>query len=96
MLLCEHISSPAYLYSVVLVGSPLAPCRQTHQAHAFHHCRHQDPALDGHHRSLQEIKARIPARAFGAVHNPEQGPAMQQVREQLLAILGGTSTDGLI
>ena len=29
--------------------------------------------------ALQEIEARITARAFGAVHNPEQGPAVRQV-----------------
>jgi hypothetical protein len=46
--------------------------------------------------ALQEIEARITARAFGAVHNPEQGPAVRQVLEQLLTILDASSTDGVI
>ena len=29
--------------------------------------------------ALQEIESRMTARAFGAVHNPEQGPAVRQV-----------------
>lgn len=46
--------------------------------------------------ALQEIEARMIARAFGAVHNPEQGPVVPQVLEQLLAVLDSTSPDGVI
>jgi hypothetical protein len=46
--------------------------------------------------ALQEIEARITARAFGAVHNPEQGPAVRQVLGELLAVLDASSTDGRI
>jgi hypothetical protein len=46
--------------------------------------------------ALQEIEARITARAFGAVHNPEQGPGVRQVLGELLAALDATSTDGVI
>jgi len=46
--------------------------------------------------ALQEMKARMTARAFNAVHNPEQGPAVRQVLEQLVALLDSSSTDGRI
>lgn len=46
--------------------------------------------------ALQEIEARMPARAFGAVHNPEQGPATRQVLADLLGLLDATSPDGVI
>jgi hypothetical protein len=46
--------------------------------------------------ALQEIEARVTARAFGAVHNPEQGPAVRQVLERLLAVLDASSADGVI
>lgn len=46
--------------------------------------------------TLQEIESRMTARAFGAVHNPEQGPAVRQVLEELLEILDRTSPDGII
>jgi hypothetical protein len=46
--------------------------------------------------ALQEIEARITARAFGAVHNPEQGPAVRQVLAELLAVLDASSADGVI
>lgn len=46
--------------------------------------------------ALQEIEARITARAFGAVHNPEQGPAVRQVLAEGLSILDASSTDGVI
>jgi hypothetical protein len=35
--------------------------------------------------SLQEIESSNTARAFAAVHNPERGPAVRAVLEQLLA-----------
>jgi hypothetical protein len=36
------------------------------------------------------------ARAFGAVHNPEQGPAVRKVLAELLALLDASSADGVI
>ena len=39
--------------------------------------------------SLQEIEARIMARVFEAVHQPELGPAVR-------AVLDDTSPDGVI
>jgi hypothetical protein len=46
--------------------------------------------------TLQEIESRMTARAFGAVHNPEQGPAVRQVLEELLEVLDRTSPDGVL
>jgi hypothetical protein len=46
--------------------------------------------------AMQEIEARVTARAFGAVHNPEQGPAVRQVLAELLGVLDATSPDGVI
>jgi hypothetical protein len=46
--------------------------------------------------SLQEIEARITARVFEAVHQPERGPVVRAVLEQLLALLDATSPDGVI
>ena len=46
--------------------------------------------------SLQEIEARLTARVFAAVHQPERGPAVRAVLEQLLAVLDATSPDGVI
>jgi hypothetical protein len=46
--------------------------------------------------SLQEIESRITARVFSAVHNPEQGPAVGAVLEELLGVLDATSSDGVI
>ena len=46
--------------------------------------------------TLQEIESRMTARAFGAVHNPEQGPAVRQVLAELLEVLDRTSPDGVI
>lgn len=46
--------------------------------------------------ALQEINARMTARAFSEVRNPEQGPAVRQVVEQLLQVLDATSPDGVI
>jgi hypothetical protein len=46
--------------------------------------------------ALQEIEARMTARAFGAVHSPEQGPAVRLALEQLLQVLDATSPDGVI
>jgi hypothetical protein len=40
--------------------------------------------------------ARITARVFAAVHQPERGPAVRAVLEQLLAVLDDTSPDGVI
>ncbi|MGB5241292.1 MAG: hypothetical protein WBN80_11690 [Prochlorococcaceae cyanobacterium] len=45
---------------------------------------------------LQEIESRMTARAFSAVHNPEQGPAVRQVLEQLPEVLDRTRPDGVI
>jgi hypothetical protein len=39
--------------------------------------------------SLQEIEARITARVFEAVHQPERGPAVR-------AVLDATRADGVI
>lgn len=39
--------------------------------------------------SLQEIEARMTARVFAAVHQPERGPAVR-------AVLDATSPDGVI
>jgi hypothetical protein len=36
------------------------------------------------------------ARAFGAVHNPEKGPEVRQVLQELLEVLDRTSPDGVI
>jgi len=46
--------------------------------------------------ALQEIEARVTARAFGAVHNPEQGAAVRQVLGELLGVLDASSPDGVI
>ena len=46
--------------------------------------------------NLQEIEARVTARVFAAVHQPERGPAVRAVLEQLLAVLDGISPDGVI
>jgi hypothetical protein len=46
--------------------------------------------------ALLEIEARMIARAFGAVYNPEQGPAVLLVLEQLLHVLDASSPDGVI
>ncbi|MCT0247870.1 hypothetical protein [Synechococcus sp. CS-205] len=46
--------------------------------------------------ALQEIETRMTARAFTAVHHPEQGPAVRRVLEELLEVLDRTSPDGVI
>jgi hypothetical protein len=46
--------------------------------------------------ALQEIEARVTARAFGAVNNPEQGPEVLQVLAELLGVLDASSPDGVI
>jgi hypothetical protein len=46
--------------------------------------------------SLQEIEARITARVFEAVHQPDRGPAVPAVLEKLLAVLDATTPDGAI
>ena len=46
--------------------------------------------------TLQEIESRMTARAFGTAHNPEMGPAVRRVLEELLDALERTSPDGLI
>jgi hypothetical protein len=38
--------------------------------------------------TLQEIESRMTARAFSAVHNPEKGPEVRRVLEELLEVLG--------
>jgi hypothetical protein len=45
---------------------------------------------------LAEISDRMTARAFGAVHNPEQGPEVRRVMDELLAVLDRTSPDEVI
>lgn len=49
-----------------------------------------------HHRPLQEIKSRVTARAFAAVMDPTQGPAVREVLARLTVVLDETSPDGLI
>jgi hypothetical protein len=39
---------------------------------------------------------RLTARAFAAVHNPEWGPEVRRVLEELLAVPDRTSADGVI
>ena len=46
--------------------------------------------------NLQEIEARITARVFAAVHQPERGPVVRAVLEQLLLVLDATRADGVI
>lgn len=46
--------------------------------------------------ALQEIEARVTARAFQAVHHPEQGPELRAVLAGLLALLDASSPDGVI
>jgi hypothetical protein len=46
--------------------------------------------------SLQEIEARLRARVLAAVHQPERGPGVRAVLEQLLAVLDATRADGVI
>jgi hypothetical protein len=45
---------------------------------------------------LAEIHDRMTARAFMAVHNPEQGPEVRRVLEELLAVLDRTGANGVI
>jgi hypothetical protein len=45
---------------------------------------------------LAEIHDRMTARAFEAVHNPEQGPEVRGVLAELLAVMDRTSADGVI
>lgn len=44
---------------------------------------------------IQEIQSRMTARAFGAVHNPEEGPKVRRVLSELLEVLDRTSPDGV-
>ncbi|MCT0207731.1 hypothetical protein [Synechococcus sp. CS-1332] len=46
--------------------------------------------------TLQEIESRMTARAFGAVHDPEKGPAVRKVLSELLKVLDASSPYGLI
>ncbi len=46
--------------------------------------------------ALQETETRMTARAFTAVHHPEQEPAVRRVLEELLEVLDRTSPDGVI
>lgn len=46
--------------------------------------------------ALQEIESRITARAFSAVMEPTQGPAVRATLDQLLAVLDASSPDGVI
>jgi hypothetical protein len=46
--------------------------------------------------ALQEIESRVTARAFSAVMDPTQGPAVREVLARLAAVLDETSPDGLI
>ncbi len=52
--------------------------------------------LKGVTNALQEIHSHITACSFGAVHKPEQGPAVRQVLEELLEVLESSSPDGLL
>jgi hypothetical protein len=45
---------------------------------------------------LAAIHHRMTARAFMALQNPEQGPELRRVLEELLALLDRTSPDGVI
>jgi hypothetical protein len=45
--------------------------------------------------ALQEIESRITARAFSAVMEPTQGPAVRATLDQLLAVLDASSPDGV-
>jgi hypothetical protein len=47
-------------------------------------------------KGVTSIEARVTARAFAAVHQPERGPAVRAVLELLLAVLDDTSPDGVI
>ena len=40
--------------------------------------------------------SRMTARAFGAVHNTEQGLEVRRVLEELLEVLDRTSPDGVL
>jgi hypothetical protein len=46
--------------------------------------------------ALQEIQSRVTARAFSAVTDPTQGPAVREVLARLTAVLDETSPDGLL
>lgn len=46
--------------------------------------------------AVEEIQSRIHARAFAAVMDPTQGPAVRQVLEQMLAVLDASSPDGVV
>jgi hypothetical protein len=41
--------------------------------------------------TLQEIESRMTARAFGAVHNPENGPEVRRVLKELREVLEAAS-----
>ena len=45
--------------------------------------------------TLQEIESRMIACAFGTVHNPEMGPTVRRLLEELLDAMDRTSPDGL-
>jgi len=45
---------------------------------------------------VAEIRDRMTARAFIAVHNPGQGPEVRPVMDELLAVVERTSADGVI
>jgi hypothetical protein len=40
--------------------------------------------------ALQEIESRVTARAFAAVMNPSNGPALRDLLDRLSAVLDGT------
>lgn len=46
--------------------------------------------------AVQEISARLTARSFDAVGDPERGPALRAVAAELLAVLDATSPDGVL
>jgi hypothetical protein len=67
------------------------PIDETTEFYRFSFMRLMDSIV-----SLQEIKARLTARDFAAVHETERGPEVWAVMYQLLAVLEATSPDGVI
>jgi hypothetical protein len=47
-------------------------------------------------KAIYEEYRHLTARVFAAMHQPERGPAVRAVLEQLLLVLDATSPDGVI